>query len=158
LRRSCVPTSILMHRDWHEKIMKDKGSACSKVLPSFPARAAAQTAWMTIAPLAVESEPSLARSLKLVFPVGLLLSDKRRMRLVHACNRYYPACLIVEGILALRPKAVYLDAKRILNSRLNYPLVDARSPPGARAYTDEAGEHSRHVTLIGETAYQSHLR
>ena len=53
------------------------------------------------------------------------------MRLVHACNRYYPACLIVEGILALRPNAVYLDAKRILNSRLNNPLVDARSPPGA---------------------------
>src|ERR1700733_13202554 len=56
----------------------NKGSACSKVLQSFLAGAAAQTAWMTIAPLAVESEPSLARSLKLVFPVGLLSSDKRR--------------------------------------------------------------------------------
>ena len=69
-----------------------------------------------------------------------------------------PASPMVEGQLNLRPCAAYLDAKRILNSRPNNPLVDARSPPGARAYTDEAGEHSRHVTLIGETACQSHLR
>jgi hypothetical protein len=74
----------------------------------------------------------------------------------YAATRRSPAP--IERAAECRNSTMSFGSKSIGHSHFEAGLFGERSSPGARTYANDAGEHSRQVTLICEAAGQGYIR